>query len=114
MYPATMPSTIPIRIHAAGGNDRLLMASLHRPLAASLSAKFQCLSNAQSPPPQRYCQATAKRSKLLPVRAETPLLAANLIELRRSTGIASVAPTRQFCCRSFLVTPSIDERPPVK
>ena len=28
------------------------------------------------PPPQRYCQATAIRSKLFPVRAETPLLAA--------------------------------------
>lgn len=29
----------------------------------------------QSPPPQRYCQAIPIRSKLFPVRADTPLLA---------------------------------------
>ena len=29
----------------------------------------------QSPPPQRYCQAIPARSKLFPVRADTPLLA---------------------------------------
>jgi hypothetical protein len=29
----------------------------------------------QSPPPHRYCQAMPSRSKLLPVRAATPLLA---------------------------------------
>jgi len=31
--------------------------------------------NAYNPPPQRYCHAMPIRSKLLPVRAETPLLA---------------------------------------
>jgi len=29
----------------------------------------------QSPPPHRYCHAIPSRSKLLPVRADTPLLA---------------------------------------
>src|SRR6476661_6907208 len=48
------------------------------------------------PAPQRYCHATPSASKLLPVRADTPLLAENLIELRGSTGIARVAPMRQF------------------
>ena len=32
-------------------------------------------SSRQMPPPQRYCHATPSRSKLFPVRAETPLLA---------------------------------------
>ena len=32
-------------------------------------------NHCQSPPPQRYCQTTPPRSKLLPVRAETPVTA---------------------------------------
>src|SRR5688572_6539803 len=108
----------PARVQVADRADRLGVAFLQagqRFVGGGFgSAGFSFIFRHHSPPPQRCCQATPSASWLLPVRAETPLLAENLIEFRGSTGRARVAPMRQLRCRSLLRTPSIVERPPPK
>jgi hypothetical protein len=49
-----------------------------------------------------------------PVRLVMPVLAESLMELRRSTGSASVKPARVFVCRLTPLTPLKTVRPPVK
>ena len=58
------------------------------------------------------CHPMEKVVKLAPARTMAPRLAASLIECRRPTGNAKVAPRRVLDCRSLFSTPSTVDRPP--